>query len=100
VAVIPGAVRLDPLQVRCKKHLWMPASLDLVLYCRSRNSFVSARVAAAMRKHGIQRIHILKGGLAAWRALQFPLNTESLDPEEEMARLGIKMIPPWRAANP
>ena len=95
VAVIPGAVRLDPLQIRRKRRIVMPANLDLVLYCGSKNSFVSARVAAAMRKHGIDRIRVLTGGLAAWRALQFPLNTESLDPEEEMARLGIEMFPPW-----
>ncbi len=96
VAVIPGAVRLDPLQIRRKRRISMPANLELVLYCGSKNSFVSARVAAAMRKHGILRIRVLKGGLAAWRALQFPLNMESLDPAAEIARLGIEMSPPWR----
>jgi hypothetical protein len=29
----------------------MPDNVDLVIYCGSKNSFVSARVAAAMRKH-------------------------------------------------
>lgn len=96
VAVIPGAVRLDPLQIRQKRRIYMPGSLDLILYCGSKNSFVSARVAAAMRRHGIRRILVLRGGLAAWKALQFPLHIESLDAEEEMARLGIKMFPPWR----
>lgn len=100
VAVIPGAVRLDPLQIRRKKRIYMPGDVDLVLYCGSKNSFVSARVAAAMRRHGIQRIRVLKGGLAAWRSKQFPLHIESLDPEEEMARLGITMSPPWRNAKP
>ena len=42
VAVIPGAVRLDPLQIRRKRRIVMPANLDLVLYCGSKNSFVSA----------------------------------------------------------
>jgi 3-mercaptopyruvate sulfurtransferase SseA len=96
VAVIPGAVRLDPLQIRRKRRIYMPGNLELVLYCGSKNNFVSARVAAAMRKHGIQRIRVLTGGLAAWKALQFPLSTESLDPEAEMARLRIEMFPPWR----
>lgn len=100
MAVIPGAVRLDPLQIRHKRRIFMPADLDLVLYCGSRNSFVSARVGATMRKHGIERIRVLKGGLAAWKALQFPLSMESLDPEAEMARLGIEMIPPWRNNEP
>ena len=99
VAVIPGAVRLDPLQVRRKKRISMPDNLDLVIYCGSKNSFVSARVAAAMRKHGIVRIRVLTGGLAAWRALQFPLSLESLDPEVEMTRLGIEMSPPWHSTR-
>jgi membrane protein DedA with SNARE-associated domain/rhodanese-related sulfurtransferase len=99
VAVIPGAVRLDPLQIRRKKQITMPDNLDLVLYCGSKNSFVSARVAAAMRKHGIARIRILTGGLAAWRALQFPLSLEPRDPEAEMTRLGIEMSPPWHSIS-
>jgi membrane protein DedA with SNARE-associated domain/rhodanese-related sulfurtransferase len=100
VAVIPGAVRLDPLQIRRKRRIYMPGNLELVLYCGSKNNFVSARVAASMRKHGIQRIRVLTGGLAAWKAMQFPLSTESLDPEAEMARLRIEMFPPWRSAKP
>jgi membrane protein DedA with SNARE-associated domain/rhodanese-related sulfurtransferase len=100
VAVIPGAVRLDPLQIRRKREIHMPSALDLVLYCGSKNSFASARVAAAMRKQGIQHIYVLDGGLAAWKALQFPLSVESLDPEKEMERLGIEMIPPWRNDSP
>ncbi len=97
IAVIPGAVRLDPLQIRRKRRIYVPGGLDLVLYCRSKNSFVSARVAATMRKHGIQSIRVLKGGLAAWTARKFPMLTESLDPEEEMARLGIVAFPPWHS---
>jgi rhodanese-related sulfurtransferase len=97
--VIPGAVRLDPLQIRRKRRISMPDSLELVLYCGSKNSFVSARVAAAMRKQGIVRIRVLTGGLAAWRALQFPLSLESLDPEVEMTRLGIEMFPPWHSTG-
>jgi 3-mercaptopyruvate sulfurtransferase SseA len=99
VAVIPGAVRLDPLQVRRKRRISMPDSVELVLYCGSKNSFVSARVAAAMRKHGVIRIRVLTGGLAAWKALQFPLSLESLDPEDEMMRLGIEMSPPWNSTK-
>ena len=52
MAAIPGAVRLDPLEIRRKKRIVIPSDVNLVLYCRSRNSFVSARVAVAMRKHG------------------------------------------------
>lgn len=99
VSVIPGAIRLDPLEIRRKKRIRMPAGLDLVLYCNSRNSFVSARVAAAMRKHGIERIRVLNGGLNAWREREFPLSSDSGDPEAEMARLGIEMSPPRHSAK-
>jgi len=95
VAAIPGAVRLDPLELRTKKHITMPSDVDLVLYCQSKNSFVSARVAAAMRKHGIQNIRVLSGGLDGWKARGYPLGTPLTSPEEVMMRLGIVVTPPW-----
>ena len=100
VAAIPGAVRLDPLEIRRKKRIVIPSDVDLVLYCRSRNSFVSARVAVAMRKHGIHNIHVLVGGLEAWKRLGFPLTEHFADVEAEFARLGIKVAPPWKHISP
>jgi membrane protein DedA with SNARE-associated domain/rhodanese-related sulfurtransferase len=96
VAGIPGAVRLDPIELRRKKRIVMPPDVDLVLYCRSRNSFVSARVAAAMRKHGIQNVYILTGGLEAWKGQGLQLTDEFASTEAELARLGIEMSPPWQ----
>jgi membrane protein DedA with SNARE-associated domain/rhodanese-related sulfurtransferase len=96
VAAIPGAVRLDPLELRRKKRILMPEDVSLVLYCRSKNSFVSARVAVAMRKHGVQNIHVLAGGLEGWKALGFGLSDNFANPEEELERLGIEVSPPWQ----
>jgi len=96
IAAIPGALRLDPLELRRKKHVMMPPDVNLVLYCRSRNSFVSARVAAVMRKHGIRNVLILTGGLEAWKARGLPLTNEFATTEAEFARLGIEMSPPWQ----
>lgn len=96
VAAIPGAIRLDPLEIRRKKNIELPPDVDLVVYCRSKNSFVSARVVAAMRKHGIHNVNVLTGGLESWKALGFPLAAEFADPEEVLTRLGIKVSPPWR----
>jgi membrane protein DedA with SNARE-associated domain/rhodanese-related sulfurtransferase len=96
MAAIPGAVRLDPLELRSKKRIDMPPDVELVLYCRSKNSFVSARAAAAMRRDGIHNIRVLSGGLEGWKALGFPLTTELANPETEMTRLGIEMSPPWQ----
>jgi membrane protein DedA with SNARE-associated domain/rhodanese-related sulfurtransferase len=93
---IPGAVRLDPHEIRRKKHFHLPDDVSVVVYCRSKNSFASARVAAAMRKHGIHRVQVLAGGLEAWKALGFSLSTEFADPLTELNRLGVEVDPPWQ----
>jgi membrane protein DedA with SNARE-associated domain/rhodanese-related sulfurtransferase len=95
VAGIPGAVRLDPPEIRRRKKILVPNDVLIVLYCRSRNSFVSARVAAAMRKHGVRGVHILSGGLNAWLKQGFPATTAFADPQTELKRLGIEVAPPW-----
>ncbi len=58
---IPGALRVEPGKIRRGQVIRVPDNLDLVLYCGSRNSFLSARVAAGMRKHGIRRIRVIGG---------------------------------------
>lgn len=93
IAVIPGAVRLDPRELRRNKRVVVPDNLDLVLYCSSRNSYVSARVAVAMRKHGVRRVMVLSGGLTAWKALGFPLSSVIANPDSELERLGIRVTP-------
>ena len=90
---IPGAVRVDPVKMRDDGRLVrLPDDLDLVLYCGSKNSFVSARVAATMRKRGARRIRVLDGGLDAWKELGYPLSHELVDPLTEFARLGIVVV--------
>jgi membrane protein DedA with SNARE-associated domain/rhodanese-related sulfurtransferase len=97
---IPGAVRADPSKMRHKTRIVVPDGVELVLYCNSQNNFVTARVAASMRKTGVPRILILKGGLEAWKAAGFPLNTDFADPIRELKRLGIEMFPlPWTASD-
>jgi rhodanese-related sulfurtransferase len=91
---IPGAFRADPRELRRKRRVVVPENLDLVLYCGSKNSFVSARVAVRLRKHGVRRIRVLEGGLAAWKALDFPVTTALADPRAEMERLGVEVDPP------
>jgi rhodanese-related sulfurtransferase len=86
---------LDLLELRRKRSVVMPAGLDLILYCRSKNSFVSTRVAAGLRRHGIDDIYVLDGGLAAWELMDFPVSLELATPETELVRLGIVVHPPW-----
>ena len=97
VAGIPGAVRLDPMELRRKRRVVLPPDLDVVLYCRSENSFVSARAAAAMQKHGIDTLYVLLGGLAAWESLGYPVSCAFATPVEELARLHIEVYPPWNS---
>jgi rhodanese-related sulfurtransferase len=100
VSGIPGAIRSDPARMRRTRHIVMPEKLDLALYCNSGNSFVSARVAVAMRKLGIHHIRVLSGGLAAWKALGFPLSAKFPDADAEMERLGIEVFPPLVSPHP
>lgn len=94
VAGIPGAMRIAPLELRRKKQIVVPPDVDIVLYCRSKNSFVSARVASAMQRRGINNVQILAGGLEAWEARGFPLTSEFVEPSVAMERLGIEVWPP------
>jgi membrane protein DedA with SNARE-associated domain/rhodanese-related sulfurtransferase len=91
---IPGAVRANPLEMRRKKRFLIPDDVTVVLYCASKNSFVSARVAATMRRSGVPRVLVLDGGLAAWKAQGFPLTCQLANPATEMERLGVTMDPP------
>jgi len=70
---ILGALRADPGKVRHRTRIVMPEGMDLVLYYESKNSFVSARVATALRNKGVRQIRVLVGERIA-----------------EMKRLGIK----------
>ncbi len=96
IEAIPGAIRVDPRELRLRKHIDMPDDVDVVLYCGSRNSFVSARAAVVMRKKGIERILVLRGGRAAWKALGYPLSAELVDHQAELTRLGIVLHPPLK----
>jgi len=96
---IAGAIRLDPLEIRQKKRIVVPADVIVVLYCRSKNSFVSGRVAAGMRTQGIRSVQILDGGLEAWISRGFPLSMPFPNPQAEMTRLGVEMFPPWQPAS-
>jgi membrane protein DedA with SNARE-associated domain/rhodanese-related sulfurtransferase len=93
-ASIPGAWRGDPTRMRGKSRVLVPDDVTLVIYCRSTNDFVSARVATALRKRGVNRIRVLEGGLNAWKASGLHLSPTLREPLTEMKRLGIEISPP------
>jgi membrane protein DedA with SNARE-associated domain/rhodanese-related sulfurtransferase len=86
---IPGAVRADPVRLRTGPRLIIPADVDLVVYCSSKNDFTSARVADTVKKRGFEDVWVLEGGLDAWVLEGHPVTTQLSTPEEAAARLGI-----------
>ncbi len=94
--VIPGSIQADPAKLRSKARIVMPDGLEMVLYCEGKNDFVSARVAAVMRRRGIRRIRVLSGGLTAWKALEYPVAPPVADPQSRARQLGVQIVPsPW-----
>jgi membrane protein DedA with SNARE-associated domain len=91
---IPGAWRGDPIKMRRGMRVIVPEDVTIVVYCRSTNDFVSARVATALRKRGVCQIRVLQGGLNAWEASGLRLSPTLRDPVTEMKRLGILVSPP------
>jgi hypothetical protein len=52
---IKGLKLEDPGKVRHRTRIAMPEGMDLVLYCESKNSFMSAPEATALRKKGVRK---------------------------------------------
>jgi membrane protein DedA with SNARE-associated domain/rhodanese-related sulfurtransferase len=96
IAGIPGAIRVDPARLRSAPQLVVPDDVDIVLYCSSRNEFVSARVAEALQKRGFKNVWVLEGGLDAWVLDGRPVTMEFSTGQEVAARLGIKLPPERR----
>lgn len=71
---IINAVRLDPARFdddirKLEKYRDKP----LLVYCES--GVTSGKTVGRLRAAGFPRVHELQGGLAAWRAENFPLET-------------------------
>jgi membrane protein DedA with SNARE-associated domain/rhodanese-related sulfurtransferase len=96
IAGIPGSVRVDPVRFRTSKKVKVPADIDIVLYCSSRNDFVSARVAETLENRGVHNVWVLEGGLEAWELEGRPVTTELKSPEEVAAKFGIVLPPEVR----
>jgi membrane protein DedA with SNARE-associated domain/rhodanese-related sulfurtransferase len=90
---IPGAMRLDPGRLRAAPKITMPEGVDIVLYCSSRNEFVSARVAEAIKAHGVTNVWVLEGGLKAWAEEGRPVTLNFPSGAEVAERVGI-VLPP------
>jgi membrane protein DedA with SNARE-associated domain/rhodanese-related sulfurtransferase len=88
---IPGAVRLDPVRLRRVRKITVPDDVSMVLYCSSRDQFISARVAVALRRRGVKRVWVLDGGLKGWQNQGFSVTTELSTPQQVASSLGIDL---------
>jgi membrane protein DedA with SNARE-associated domain/rhodanese-related sulfurtransferase len=94
VMAIPGAFSVDPSRLRKSPRIAVPDDVELILYCSSGGDIVSARVAVALKRIGIDKVWVLEGGLKAWQKQGFPVS-RSLEPPEVVAqRLGVRLAEP------
>jgi len=89
---IPGAIRIDPIRLRSRSKVVIPRELEIILYCSSVREITSARVALALRRKGIPKVWILKGGLKAWIKEGYPVTPNLSDPQERAVSLGIQVV--------
>ena len=64
---IPGAFRVYPAQLRKSPQITVPDDIEIILYSASGGDALSARVAVAVKRIGIDKVWVLEGGLKAWR---------------------------------
>jgi membrane protein DedA with SNARE-associated domain/rhodanese-related sulfurtransferase len=76
--MIPGARRmsLDDLDQRRSE---IPTDQEIVIYCTCPNEFASARAALQLKRHGIEKVRPLEGGLQAWLALGYELAQQAAE---------------------
>ena len=69
---IPGAQRIPPEDVLAKPSI-IPKDKDVVVYCTCPSEKTSRRILRRALALGFSRVKFLRGGLAAWKSLGFPV---------------------------
>src|SRR5437764_9536188 len=75
-SVIRGAIHLLLDEVEKRGHEF-PHDRDIVVYCSCPNEATAARVALLLQRQGFTRVRPLLGGIAAWRAQNYPMSLSS-----------------------
>jgi len=70
--VIPGATRIPPKEV-LQNPLLLPADREAVVYCTCPGDETSRRILKRALAMHLSRIKLLKGGLAGWKAMGYPV---------------------------
>jgi rhodanese-related sulfurtransferase len=72
--IIPGSTRIAPNDLFHNPSL-IPSDKDLVFYCTCPGDDTSRRVVQQALRMGFSRSKLLLGGLPAWKAKGYPLET-------------------------
>ena len=72
--IIPGSVRIAPREVIANPSL-VPFDRDVVFYCTCPSDGTSRETLHKAHAANHQRVKFLRGGLAAWKAEGFPVQT-------------------------
>jgi membrane protein DedA with SNARE-associated domain len=88
---IPSAFRIDPSRLRKSPQITVPDDVEVVLYSSSGRDIVSARVAVALQRIGVENVWVLEGGLQGWREKGLPVSQFPEAREAFAARLGVKL---------
>src|SRR5208283_2589658 len=91
---IPGAFRVDPARLRKSPHITVPGDIEIILYSSSGGDTLSARVAVALQRIGVDKVWVLEGGLKAWRECGFPVSKSLEAPEVVAERFGVRLPSP------
>ena len=91
---IPGAFRVDPTHLRKSPHITVPDDVEIILYSSSGGDTLSARVAVALQRIGVDKVWVLEGGLKAWREYGFPVSQSLEAPEVIAERFGVRLPSP------
>ena len=91
---IPGALRVEPARLRKSPHITVPDDVEIILYSSSGGDTLSARVAVALKRIGVDKVWVLEGGLKAWREHGFPVSQSLEAPEVVAERFGVRLPSP------
>ena len=91
---IPGAFRVDPARLRKSPHITVPDDVEIILYSSSGGDTLSARVAVALKRIGVDKVWVLEGGLKAWRERGLPVSHSLEAPEVVAERFGVRLPSP------
>ena len=99
-SLISGAIHLALDEIE-KQQDKLPRDREIIVYCDCPNEESSARAARVLHRKGFTRVRPLKGGLDAWKAMNYPLERRIADAAQNKGNpASIGAVPSSSASNP